>query len=67
LLALAARLRERCLAGDVPDDVALPQWRADRPMPELDHERVRREQQIGFGLGLAQCAARIHIAAGGQV
>jgi trehalose utilization protein len=67
LLALAARLREQCLAGDVPDDVPLPPWRADRPMPELDHERVRREQQMGFGLGLAQCAARIHIAAGGQV
>ena len=67
LLALAARLRERCLNGDTPDDLPLPQWREDRPTPELDAERVRREQQIGFGLGLAHCAARVHIAAGGRL
>jgi hypothetical protein len=67
LLALAAALRERCLAGEVPDDVRLPEWPPHRPVPSLDPARVRREQQIGFGLGLAQCAGRIHVAAGGRV
>jgi hypothetical protein len=82
LLALAARLRARCLGGEVPADVALPTlWRPDpragmtprppdspaRPVPELEPGRVRREQQIGFGLGLAQGAAQIHLAAGGRV
>ena len=68
LLALAARLRARSLGGEVPPDVRPPTlWRADRPVPQLDPQRVRREQQIGFGLGLAQCAAQIHLAAGGRV
>jgi hypothetical protein len=68
LLALAARLRARCLGGEVPADVASPTlWRPDRPVPELEPGRVRREQQIGFGLGLAQGAAQIHLAAGGRV
>jgi hypothetical protein len=68
LLALAARLRTRSLSGEVPSDVKLPTlWRADRPVPELEPERVRREQQIGFCLGLARAAAQIHLAAGGRV
>ena len=68
LLALAARLRAHSLSGAVPGDVKLPAlWRADRPAPELDPARVHREQQIGFSLGLAQCAAQIHLAAGGRV
>jgi hypothetical protein len=68
LLALAARLRARSLSAEVPADVALPTlWRPDRPVPELEPGRVRREQQIGFGLGLAQGAAQIHLAAGGKV
>ncbi|HEX2037961.1 MAG TPA: hypothetical protein VHS99_27630 [Chloroflexota bacterium] len=67
LLSLAAALRRRCLDGEVPQDVRLPAWPAQRPVPTLDPARVRREQQIGFGLGLAQSAARIHVAAGGRV
>jgi len=68
LLALAASLRARSISGEAPDDVKLPTlWRADRPVPQLDPARVQREQQIGFGLGLAQGAAQIHLAAGGRV
>ena len=68
LLALAARLRARSLSGEVPPDVKAPRlWRADRPVPELDPTRVRREQRIGFALGLASGAAQIHVAAGGKV
>lgn len=68
LLALAASLRVRSLSGEVPADVRFPTlWRADRPVPELDPERVRREQRLGFGLGLARAAAHIHVAAGGRV
>jgi hypothetical protein len=67
LLALAERLRERSLSGETPEDLPIPVWREDRPTPELDRARTRREQQIGFGLGLAQAAARIHISAGGRL
>lgn len=68
LLALAASLRARSASGVVPAGVKLPeQWPANRPVPELDPARVQREQQIGFGLGLAQSAAQIHLAAGGRV
>ena len=68
LLALAAALRERCLAGEVPADVRPPVFpiRADRPPPTLDPERARREAQIGFQLGLARAAALIHEAGGGH-
>jgi hypothetical protein len=68
LLVLAARLRARSLSGEVPPDVKAPRlWRADRPVPDLDPARVRREQRIGFALGLAGGAAQIHLAAGGNV
>ncbi len=68
LLRLAASLRERCLAGYVPDDVRPPQFpvRADRPPPTLEPDRAHREAQIGFGLGLARAAALIHEAGGGH-
>ena len=67
LLALAASLRARSIRGEAPGDVKLPTlWRPDRPVPELDPTRAEREQQIGFGLGLAQGAAQIHLAAGGR-
>ena len=68
LLRLAAALRERCLAGEVPHDVAPPIFpiRADRPAPTLDPERARREAQIGYQLGLARAAALIHEAGGGH-
>src|SRR5687768_17391801 len=67
LLELAASLRERCLNGWMPEDVRLPRWPEHRPVPTLDETRVRREQQIGYSLGLAQCAAQIHVAAGGRI
>jgi hypothetical protein len=68
LLGLAAALRERCLAGEVPADVRPPRFpvRPDRPPPTLDPERARREAQIGFQLGLARAAALIHEAGGGH-
>ena len=68
LLALASSLRQRCLAGEIPDDVSPPQFpiRADRPPPVLDVDRARREAQIGFCLGLARAAAFIHEAGGGH-
>jgi hypothetical protein len=68
LLDLAAALRERCLAGEVPADVRPPRFpvRPDRPPPTLDPERARREAQIGFQLGLARAAALIHEAGGGH-
>jgi hypothetical protein len=67
LLGLAAALRARCLAGEVPADVRPPRFpvRPDRPPPTLDPERARREAQIGYGLGLARAAALIHEAGGG--
>jgi hypothetical protein len=68
LLALAASLRACSPSGDPPDDVKLPTlWRQDRPVPELDPARVKREQQIGCSLSLAQAAGQIHLAAGGRV
>jgi len=68
LLGLAAALRARCLAGEVPADVRPPRFpvRPDRPPPALDPERARREAQIGFQLGLARAAALIHEAGGGH-
>jgi hypothetical protein len=68
LLGLAAALRERCQAGEVPADVRPPRFpiRPDRPPPTLDPERARREAQIGFQLGLARAAALIHEAGGGH-
>ena len=68
LLGLAASLRGRCLAGEVPADVRPPRFpiRPDRPPPTLDPERARREAQIGFQLGLARAAALIHEAGGGH-
>ena len=68
LLGLAADLRERCLAGEVPADVRPPIFpiRADRPPPTLDPERARREAEIGYQLGLARAAALIHEAGGGH-
>jgi hypothetical protein len=68
LLSLAASLRERCLAGEVPADVRPPRFpiRPDRPPPALDPERARREAQTGFQLGLARAAALIHEAGGGH-
>ena len=68
LLRLAASLRERCLAGEVPSDVRPPVFpvRGDRPPPTLDAERARREAQIGYQLGLARAAALIHEAGGGH-
>jgi hypothetical protein len=68
LLGLAAALRERCLAGEVPADVRPPRFpvRPDRPPPALDPERARRAAQIGFQLGLARAAALIHEAGGGH-
>ena len=68
LLGLAASLRERCLAGEVPADVRPPIFpvRADRPLPTLEPERARREAQIGYQLGLARAAAMIHEAGGGH-
>lgn len=67
LLKLAVSLRERALSGDVPGDVQLPAWRADRPAPKLDEARVRREQQIGFTLAWTACAAQLNEAAGGEI
>jgi hypothetical protein len=68
LLSLAAELRERCLAGEVPADVRPPSFpiRPDRPRPTLDPARARREAQIGYQLGLARAAALIHEAGGGH-
>ena len=68
LLGLAASLRERCLAGEVPDDVRPPRFpiRADRPPPTLEPERAKREAQMGYQLGLARAAALIHEAGGGH-
>ena len=68
LLGLAASLRERCLAGEVPEDVRPPRFpiRTDRPPPTLEPERARREAQMGYQLGLARAAALIHEAGGGH-
>ena len=68
LLRLAASLRDRCLAGYVPEDVRPPLFpvRPDRPPPTLEPERARREAQIGYQLGLARAAALIHEAGGGH-
>jgi hypothetical protein len=66
LLALAERLRQRCLAETTPDDVLMPEWPVHRPVPELDPTRARREQVMGYALGLARSAALIHEAAGGH-
>jgi len=68
LLGLAAALRERCLAGEVPSDVRPPGFpvRGDRPPPTLDPERAQREAQVGYRLGLARAAALIHEAGGGH-
>jgi hypothetical protein len=68
LLSLAASLRERCLAGEVPADVRPPRFpiRPDRPPPTLDPERARGEAQTGYRLGLARAAALIHEAGGGH-
>ena len=68
LLGLAASLRERCVAGEVPADVRAPVFpaRADRSPPTLDAERARREAQMGYQLGLARAAALIHEAGGGD-
>ena len=68
LLSLAASLRERCLTGEVPEDVRPPRFpiRADRPPPALEPERARREAQMGYQLGLARAAALIHEAGGGH-
>ena len=68
LLSLAASLRERCLAGEVPEDVRPPRFpiRADRPPPTLEPERARREAQMGYQLGLARAATLIHEAGGGH-
>lgn len=67
LLELAGSLRERSLNGWMPEDVRLPRWPEHRPVPTLDEARVRREQQIGYSLGLARCAAQIHVAADGRI
>jgi hypothetical protein len=67
LLGLAASLREWSLRAEVPADVRLPEWPTHRPVPDLEPDRMRREQQIGFSLGLARGAALIHDAGGGEV
>ena len=68
LLGLATSLRERCLEGEVPEDVRPPRFpiRADRPAPTLEPERARLEAQMGYQLGLARAAALIHEAGGGH-
>ena len=68
LLSLASSLRERSLAGAVPEDVRAPRFpiRPDRRLPTLEPERARREAQIGYQLGLARAAALIHEAGGGH-
>ena len=68
LLSLASALRERCLAGEVPEDVRPPRFpiRPDRPSPTLEPERARRQAQMGYQLGLARAAALLHEAGGGH-
>lgn len=59
LSALIISLRERSQSGWLPEAVALPQWPSHRPAPTLDATRVRREQQIGFSIALADCASQL--------
>lgn len=59
LSALVVSLRERSQSGWLPEAVALPQWPSHRPAPTLDAARVRREQQIGYSIALADCASQL--------
>ncbi len=71
LLRLAAALRERCLAGWLPDDVPAPEPPPARPgrppRPPMPEPERRREQQIGYALALAACASQLYDVAGGAL
>jgi hypothetical protein len=68
LLELAARWRERALAGWLPDDVPLPPAPPNRPnRSQMEPGEQRREQQIGYALALAACASHLYDVAGGPL
>ena len=67
LLQLAATFRRRVLTGETPANLQMPRWRADRPAPNLDQQKVQREQQIGYSLAMAACGSHLQEAAGGEM